>query len=104
MNDWVQTATAPPAKAGSSVLRARDCNFQLLFQVAAREQRFFAPGGRRNPLKRLNPDKEIQGKPSQKFCSILIVLVRTWLDLAKFGFGLKKAERQDPLRHYLGVI
>ena len=41
-----------------------DCNFRLLLQRLAREQIFFAPGGRRNPLKRLNPDKEIQGNPS----------------------------------------
>jgi hypothetical protein len=25
---------------------------------------FFAPGGQRNPLKRLDPDKEIKGNPS----------------------------------------
>src|ERR1700734_3164498 len=69
------------------------CNVRLLFRRAARGERFFAPGGRRNLLKRLISDKGIQGNPSQIFCSILLASVRAWLDLAKFGCGL---ESQSP--------
>jgi hypothetical protein len=35
------------------------------FSGAKRATKFFAPGGQRNPLKRLISDKEIQGNPSQ---------------------------------------
>ena len=41
-------------------------------------KRKYALGGRRKPLKRLDPDKEIQAFP-------LVVLGQAWLDLARFG-------------------
>jgi hypothetical protein len=79
------------------------CNVQLFSRRAARAEGFFAPGGRRNLLKRLISDKGIQGNPSQKFCSILLASVRAWLDLAKFGFGLE-SQSPPPGKHHAGPV
>ena len=46
------------------------------------QKNFFAPGGQHNPLKRLNPDKEIQENPSLFLCFFLSGLC--W-DFAAFG-------------------
>jgi hypothetical protein len=53
----------------------------------------FGPGGPRNSLKRLNSDKDIQGKPSRFLGLFLCGLGPIWLDSAKFGFGLDRAWR-----------
>jgi hypothetical protein len=44
---------------------------------------FLAPGGQRNPLKRLNSDKEMQGNPSLFLGKIWLALA---LALALLGF------------------
>jgi hypothetical protein len=45
--------------------------------------------GQRNLLKRLDPDKRIQGNPSLFLLIFFACLVAILLDLAKFGFGLE---------------
>jgi hypothetical protein len=56
-------------------------------------QEFLAQGGQGNSLKRLDPDKGIQGKTGQKFCSIWPDAVLALLDLAQFGFHLANADK-----------
>jgi hypothetical protein len=53
------------------------------------KKRFFCPGGQRNALKRLNPDKGIQGNPSFFPWQNLARLGPVWPGLGKFGFGFE---------------
>jgi hypothetical protein len=51
------------------------------------------PGGRRKSLKRLNPDKEIQGKPSLFLGLSLRGLGPVWLNLDSAWIGLGRSHR-----------
>jgi hypothetical protein len=57
-------------------------------------ENFFCPGGQRNSLKRLNPDKEIQGKQSLFLGKIWIRLGAAWPDFAGFGENLAALDRR----------
>jgi hypothetical protein len=54
-----------------------------------RQERKNAPGGRRNPLKKLDPDKRIQGNPSLFSLIPLAWLGRNLARLGKIGIGLE---------------
>jgi hypothetical protein len=71
MMNWVQTGTTSRARGGGN------CNLPLLIWRAARDKSFFAPGGQRNPLKRLVSE----GNPRKSKAKIL-------LDFARFRPGL----------------
>jgi hypothetical protein len=63
----------------------------LQFGASEREggaENSFRPGGPRKSLKRLNSDKEIQGKPSRFLGNSLRRLGPIWLNLVRFGSGL----------------
>jgi hypothetical protein len=89
MND--QSQIGRPAARRSEALRARAKAYTILAQCfSARRgtKDFWGPGGRRNPLKRLNSAKEIQGKPRLFLGLPLGLLGPAWPSLAKFGLGL----------------
>jgi hypothetical protein len=50
-----------------------------------------APGGQRNPLKRLISDMEIKGDQSVFLGKIWPRLCPAWLDFEKFGVGFEKS-------------
>jgi hypothetical protein len=51
------------------------------FEAGGGAQRKKGPGGRRKPLKRLDPDKEIEVNSLAKFGRALLDEVRIWLNL-----------------------
>jgi hypothetical protein len=57
-------------------------------------ENFFSPGGQRNSLKRLNPDKEIQGKQSLFLGKIWVGLGAAWPDFAGFGENFADLDRR----------
>jgi hypothetical protein len=81
------------AKAGAPEPHSQ---LSVAFLARCAPRIFLAQGSRRNPLKRLDPDKGIQGNPRQKFCSSLIGLVPAWPGLAKFGFRLEEQRPSPP--------
>jgi hypothetical protein len=72
MTEPMSSARCHGGESRASARPSRNCNLALLFKRTSRDKRFFAAGGRRNRLKRLIFDKEIQGNPSQKFCLSLL--------------------------------
>ncbi len=56
-------ADGPGAEQGAAQL-AKPPRASTRAEERQRQKNFFAPGGQHNPLKRPDPDKEIQGNPS----------------------------------------
>jgi hypothetical protein len=74
--------------AGCSGTKAR-ANAKANCETGASKGRFFCPGGHDNPLKRLDPEKEIQGIQAFFLWFSLFRLGWAWPDFEKIGFALE---------------
>src|SRR5271156_4083030 len=88
-----------PALTRSAALRARAGHMPLQLSASERErgaEDISGPGGPRKSLKRLNSDKEIQGKPSRFLGLSLCRLGPAWLNLDSAWIGLGPCIKRPP--------